>query len=311
MFEMDDQPSDDGGFTSPAVNLKDVERVIERIRSANKKVKWQSNIGLDLKTKRWVPSAVTESRRRILHVCLTGSIPRHIASRMTEAYECDFQLFVALTIDALYSPEVLELLVDVDADVIVLQDCRPKDLSPRHFLAAMADLGVPSDPITRTQICKPVYDRIGSGSNQQKGRRFEALLAYLLSQITDFRVVERNLRTATQELDVVLQIDHHSSRAWQQHVPYMLVEAKNQNDMTPAPVVSGLMSKIRTKGQSCKMGLLISTSGFTSDAKQEELRYSESENRIVFIGPDELSSLIEAIDLDEALDELVRQARLR
>jgi hypothetical protein len=120
-------------------------------------------------------------------------------------------------------------------------------------------------------------------SGRREGRRFEVLLAYLLSQVTDFRVVERNLRTATQELDIVLQIDRHSQRAWQQHVPFMLVEAKNWNDRIPQSVVSALMGKVRTKGQSCKMASLIATGGFTADAKKEELRYSESENRIVMI----------------------------
>lgn len=70
-------------------------------------------------------------------------------------------------------------------------------------------------------------------------------------------------------------------------------------------------NKIRTKGQSCKMAFLIATSGFTTDAKNEELRYSESENRIVMIGPKELESRVDALPLDDVLDELVRQARLR
>ncbi len=311
MSDADDQQIDDDRLTSPVVDSRDIDQVIDRIQLINRGAKWQRNVALDLKTKRWVPSAVSESKKRVLHVCLTGAIPRHIALRMVEASERGLHLTVALTIDALYSPEVLRVLAQVDADVFVLRDYGPKASNSRHFLAAMADLGVPADPDTRIQISQAVFSRIGTGTKQQKGRRFEALLAFLLEQITDFRVVERNLRTATQELDIVLQIDHHSQRAWQQYVPYMLVEAKNTIDPTPQSVVSGLMSKIRTKGQSCKMGLLISTGGFTSDAKQEELRYSESENRIAFLGPDELVSLIQATDLDETLDTVVRSARLR
>lgn len=311
MSDAGDQLIDEDGFTSPVADLKDIDQVIHRVQVAEVDAKWQRNVELDLQTKRWVPSAVSDARRRILHVCLTSAIPRHIAVRMAEAFECGFNLLVVLRLDALYSPEVLHILAKVDADVIVLQEHRPQDLGSRHFLAAMADLSVPADPITRTQISKDVFARIRSGTAHQKGRRFEALLAFILSQVSDFRVVERNLRTATQELDIVLQIDHHSHRAWQQNVPYMLVEAKNWSDPIPQTTVTVLMNKIRTKGQSCKMALLISTSGFTVDAKNEELRYSESENRIALIGPADLTSLIEATDLDETLDDLVRHARLR
>jgi hypothetical protein len=303
---LDDEPS-----LQPAVDASDVRLVVEEIQAKDKRSRWQMDVTLPLQNQPWRPSAVTTSGKAVLYVCLTGVIPRYVVSRMVEAFSLGLQIRVALPLETLYASRVLEVMAAIDASVYVVQGTQTNDVTPRHFMAAMADLDVPVQPTTRVKIGKEVFGRVRSGTDQEKGRRFEALLAFLFSQVSDFRVVERNLRTKTQEIDIVLQIHSHSQRSWQQQVPYLLVEAKNTADLTPQGVVSTLITKVRTKGQSCKMAFLVSFAGFTSDALNEELRYSESENRIIMIGPKELEALLDATDLDGLLDQMVRRGRMR
>lgn len=311
MSDAEDSFPDSDSSAEPVVDSSEIASTIQRIQAAHINNEWEQDVPLSLKTKQWRPSAVNASRESLLYVALRREIPRFIVTRLIEAYQCGLGIHVALNLESLYLPDILTVLADVDAEIFVLNDGRTADLKPLHFMAALADLDVPVEPPSRVAISRTVYSRIKSGSNQQKGRRFEALLAFLFSQVSDFRVVERNLRTATQEIDLVLQIHNHSQRAWQQQVPYMLVEAKNTTDPTPQKVVSSLMTKILYKGQTCKSAMLVSVGGFTSDAMNEELRYSHSENRIILIGREDLEKVIDSGNLDDTLDMIVRRGRMR
>lgn len=298
-------------LAQPVEDSSEVDRIVSDIQAANKSARWKRDVKIKVGDKRWRPSAVAGSRESILYVCLRTEVPRYISSRLVQAFSNGLSVHVALPLDALFNAETLELLASVDANVFVINESRTASLCPLHFMAAMADLGVPVEPSLRAKIGTIVWSRITNGTPQDKGRRLEALLAVLFSQIADLRVVERNFRTETQEIDLVLQIDNFSPRIWQHSGPLMLVEAKNTAERTPQHVVSLFIHKIRTKRGSCKVGLLISTAGFTTDAELEELRISESDNCVVMLDGDKLLKLIQTADLDEALETFVRRAMLR
>lgn len=298
-------------LAQPVVDASTVDRIVAEIQGSGGPAQWEQGVELDLGEKRWRPSAVTESRTCILYVCLLAEIPNYVSTRLTTASSLGKQIYVALRLEALFSHETLSLLASLDACVFLIDEGRINPQKPLHFMAAMSDLGVPVEPSFRAQIGMSVWDKINSGTPQQKGRRLEALLAFLLSQVADLRVVERNHRTETQEIDLVLQIDNFSPRVWQRSGPLMLVEAKNTGEPTPQHVVSLLIHKVRTKRGSSKIGMLISTSGFTTDAKMEELRISESDTCVVMLDSRQLVDLIGAADLDTTLESYVRSAMLR
>jgi hypothetical protein len=211
----------------------------------------------------------------------------------------------------LFNEATLKLCADIDAHVIVVNDRRLPTLEPLHFMAALAELGVPVEQPLRSSLANKVLGIIEDGTPHEKGRRLEALLAFLFSSVRDLRVVERNFETDTQEIDIVLQVDNFSNRVWRMSGPLLLVESKNTKDATPQNVVSLLIHKIRGKRGACKLGFLVSLNGFTSDAMREELRISESENCVAMLDKDDLIALFEAEDLDEELEKIVRRAMLR
>lgn len=295
------------------VSADDVERVLAEIRSADRKPKWQPNVELVLGTRRWRPPAVSADRSRLLYVCLLPELPRYVAERLQLAAKDGIQVTVALPISTLYSQSVVATLASVDADVMVIDDFRAaRRYKRRHVLAAMADVEVPVDVTVRQSIGRVVSSRLDVGTKQERGKRFEGLLAFIFSQIGDLRVVERNYRNKTEELDIVLQIDSISNRAWHESgVPFIIVEAKNWKDKVPQTVVSTLITKLQTKRSTAKIALLVSMGGFTEDARLQELRFSAQKLCVAMIDKSDVLTLIEADDLDDQLEVLVRRALLR
>ena len=214
---------------------------------------------------------------------------------------------------SLSKPDIIELLVSIDANVIVLDDYDvSRQLESRPLLTALADIEVPVSPELRRNIAKTVLERIENGSPQQKGRRLESLLAFTFSQVGDLKVVERNYRNETEEIDLVLQVNKISSRCWQKpgH-PFILVEAKNRADKATQSTVSGLITKLQTKRNTAKIAFLISLAGFTKDAQMQELRFSTQDICITMIDRHQLETILTAEDLDKELDSIVRKALLR
>src|SRR5207244_881948 len=110
-------------------------------------------------------------------------------------------------------------------------------------------------------------------SAQQRGRRYEAAVAFLLSQVDDFDVVERNLRTETEELDAVVQQRATQGRVWSGlGAPLILVEAKNWKEPVTQKEASAFRVKLDGRRGVVRLGLMFGAAGFTSDALDQELR---------------------------------------
>lgn len=299
-----------GVSDSTDVDAKVVKQYRDEIIKGDKKRAWKDPTRVELGTRSWVPHAAGE-KNSLLHVAALDSLPRYLATRISAAFDAGHHICVGLTTSALFTPEWVELLVSVDADVYVLDDFDKKArFKRRHVLAAMADLQVPVEAEVRAKIGTIALAMLDRGSAQDKGRRLEAILAFLFSQVTDFRVVRRNHRNKTQEIDIILQIHQASHRVWQQPGrPLILVESKNQKKKkADQPMFTIFMGKIRTKRQSARVGFLVSASGFTEDLRIESLRYSESEHCVVLVGPERLEELFAALDLDGVLEQMVIDA---
>lgn len=297
-----------------SVTSDDVESAVDNLLSKPMFKDWQSGQTIDLAGKNWRPHAVSSDGAEVLHVSLHGAIPRFVIDRLQRAAAKGVKGVVALSVATLYQPDVVAELAAIDTEVLVLDDYREeRRLTRRHVLAAVADIEVPIDPDRRRQIGEEIWGRISEGTAHQKGRRLEALLAFLFSQVDDLRVVERNFRGASDEIDLVLQVDNHSNRAWQKvGVPFILVEAKNRVDKATQQDVSALISKLQTKRGSARFGLMVAVAGFTQDATLQELKFAASHDICVpMIDGDSLARLIAAPDLDEVLEQIVRAALLR
>ncbi|MGP9695103.1 restriction endonuclease [Brachybacterium sp. AOP25-B2-12] len=295
------------------VGVADVEEAAARIFASTSGRDWAADTELDLGAKRWKPSAVSDDGARLLYVFLQEELPRYVRERLKLAAERGIRPTLALNLPSLFKSDIVELLVSVDADVIVLDDyVESRQLDPRSVLVVLADVEVPVSPDLRRSVAKTVWSRISDGTSQEKGRRLEALLAFTFAQIRDLKVVERNYRTETEEIDLVLQIDNFSTRVWQKSgVPFILVEAKNRSDKASQPMVSTLITKLQTKRGTSRIAVLVSLAGFTDDARMQELRFSTQDLCVVMIDRAQLEILLAADDVDGEFERLVRQALLR
>lgn len=293
----------------PAVDVDAdaADGIVATITAKDGRRKWMPPTPLTLGTTSWRPSALG-NRQSVLHVALLDTLPGYLERRLIAAHAAGYRVHVGLTTAALYRPEWLRMLTQIDANVYVIDDFNKSErYKHRHVLAAVADLQIPVSPEERAVLGQIVLDQLEAGTAQEKGRRLEAALAFLFGQVSDFRVVLRNHRNKSQEIDLTLQIDNFSRRVWHGK-PLILVEAKNRKTKADQPTFSLLVTKIRTKRQAVKIGFLVSLAGFTSDLERESLRYSEADLCIVLIDNDELRALLLAEELDDRLEQMVTKA---
>lgn len=295
------------------VTSRDIADVTEEIRDSPGGRAWEVDVELDLGAKKWRPSAVARDGKRLLYVYLQEDLPRFVKDRLVLAREVGVAVVVALPLVSLFKSDVVEFLVSLEAEVLVIDDyAASQRLVSRAILIALADVGVPMAPASRREICRSVLSRMTDGTAQERGRRLEALLAFLFSQVADLKVIERNYRTETEEIDLVLQIDSFSPRSWQSPgMPFILVEAKNRVEKASQQVMSVLLTKLQTKRGTSRIAFLVSLAGFTEDARMQELRFSTQDLCVVMIGRSELETLAEADDLDLTLETFVNHALLR
>lgn len=256
----------------------------------------------------WRPDLVHGSGR-VFHVHLAPEVPRYIRRRMIAAREAGHLVTVALEHHHLFKAQVVRALADVDAYVQIIDDEDNLSTPPRHHLAAMADMGVPALPDVRREVATLAWERRAEGAAHIKGRRLEALLAFLLAQTSDLRIYKRNFRGDTDEIDIIVQVDAHSDAVWREDgVPFIFCESKNRDELAGAPQVKVLMQHLQERNDRARIGIFCSAEGFTGDATKEVLKFAYTPFTIVLMGPKGIVEWINADDPDQYLREFVSDA---
>ena len=248
----------------------------------------------------------------MLHVHLAERLRPYMVDRMRAAFEAGCEVHIALPLATLYDEQVLVDLVRLDPQVhLIASDGAVA--SAVSLLTALAGRRIQVTTGARKSLAATGFELCAlPGTNHQRGRRYEALITFLLSQTEDFDVVEHNLRTDTEELDAVVQQRATHGRAWATlGAPFILVEAKNWAAAVPQKEVSVFRVKMEGRRGGVRIGIMFGANGFTSDALDHELRFASDELTIVFIGPEELRAWAEADEPDDYLERLVRRAILR
>ena len=261
----------------------------------------------------WRPHLWSVDRSYVLQVYLVDELRSYLKKRLQMAISLGYRVIIALRLEGLYQRDVVEFLGEIDAEVIIVDDGPQISFSePYHILDAISKRGIPVQLDVRTNIALAAWNNRTLGNSFERGRRFERLLAFLLSQVADFEVVERNLRGDTDEIDMVLQLCKTSPRCWHRPgAPFILVEARNRQEAVDQAAVTGFHGKLQTKRQRTDLGLFFSASNFTKDAIAQELKYAQDPRVVVLISGDDVVRWIENDKPDDCLEELVRQAILR
>jgi Holliday junction resolvase-like predicted endonuclease len=257
----------------------------------------------------WKPYLINRDKPGVLHVHISALMPRYIKRRLRDAASTN-RIYVALTMEGLYDEDVLRILCEIDAYVLVVGG--GSDITPVYYLAALADRGIPVEPSLRRELARSCWAKRKEGSNFERGRHFEGLLAFLLSHVRGFRIFARNFNGKTDEIDIVIRVDAFTDACWSESgVPFVIVEAKNWTITVGSSVVTVLIRKLETRRGRAKIGLLFTTSSFSAEAEAEELKEAKGNLCVAMIGPTQIVEWIEADDPTTYLDMYVGRAMLR
>lgn len=285
----------------------DIDDVSKAIRL--KDTSWADGQRITVGGMSWRPNLSKGNEH--LHVHLADELMPYMVERL-HATSADGSIpHLALPLEALFDGELALRLVEAEPRVHVIERT-DKVADPEPLLIALGRRWRLS-PLARTEVASKGWDLVqASGTAHEKGQRLEALLCFLLGQVADFEVSEHSLDTATEELDVVVTIRANSGRCWvADGSPFIVVEAKNWHTESVGQTdVSSFAFKISHKRNTVRIGLMVGTSGFSPQAKEQTLRTSTENLTIALLGPGEMTGWIEADDGDKVLEDLIRRAML-
>ncbi|MFD9244727.1 restriction endonuclease [Streptomyces sp. NPDC059556] len=104
----------------------------------------------------------------------------------------------------------------------------------------------------------------GSETTKKKGDALEGLMESLLrTEDPELRVIEKNFRTAEEEIDVLVSNGLKDPFWSSQGSPLILIECKNWRSRVGVPELRVFESKMRDRGALCRIGIFVSLAGFS------------------------------------------------
>jgi hypothetical protein len=303
----DEELDADPGVVVEPYDRKDVDRVVEVIKAGDGT--WGEGQVVGEGALKW--RAHLSRGGDHLHVHLADELMPYMIDRLEATRAAGLRPHLALPLQSLCDDVLARQLVKIEPRVHVI-DRLSKIADPEPLLVALGRRWR-VDSEARKSIGLAAWDLVVSaGTNQEKGERLEALLCFLLGQVTDFDLSEHSLDTATEEIDIVVTIRANSGRCWvSDGSPFILVEAKNWHTQTVGQAeVSTFGFKISHKRGTVRIGLMVGATGFSPEAKDQTLRTSKENLTIALLGPEEMAKWIEADDGDSGLEDIVRRAML-
>lgn len=163
----------------------------------------------------------------------------------------------------------------------------------------------------RELLIRSKYQETGRTKNiQKKGEALEDLLAALIASIEGFIEIDRNINTATEEIDIAFRNENRNP-FWQRQGDIILVECKNWRSQRVGKSEFVLFKeKIKNRYGRSKLGLLICTEVFAETIKKEMLRSSKSDLLVVPVNGNDLKELVDSKNRDQVLIRLVQAAML-
>ena len=138
-----------------------------------------------------------------------------------------------------------------------------------------------------------LWERVVSSENKiEKGKKLEELLNLLISVDGNFDILP-NKRTNSEEIDLVIQNKGRNSFYSQLASPIILIECKNWASKIGSKVIRDFAQKIQNRPRMlCKIGVLVTISPLTKDAKEELVGYRGKEFLIVEVSKEDISKII-------------------
>jgi hypothetical protein len=132
------------------------------------------------------------------------------------------------------------------------------------------------------------------GSNDNKGRALEELVARIFAKVPGFSVTGR-VRTETEEIDISI-LNNSDDALLKREEAFVLVECKNWSGVCGKNEFVIFKEKIENRKNRCSLGFLVSWNGFASTITKEMLRGSHDRVLIVPITGERLRSAVRSTD---------------
>lgn len=139
------------------------------------------------------------------------------------------------------------------------------------------------------------------------------MVSLIIGRDENLAVVEKNVRTGSEEIDIVLENLGSSVFYSQLRSPLILLECKNWTSKIGAKEIRDFAQKVQNRPRVlCSIGILVTTSKLTRDAKDELLGYRGKDFLIVVLDRTDIETLInKGLRLGEFLKNAFRKAGLR
>lgn len=136
---------------------------------------------------------------------------------------------------------------------------------------------------------------LSSSDKNEKGRLLEEILSFLIGKDENFIVRERNLRTESEEIDIIAENTGMTRFYSQLKCPIILYECKNWSSKIGSKEIRDFAQKIQNRPRLlCSVGVLVTVSKLTKDASTELVGYR---------GKDFLIAILERKDVETILDK--------
>jgi hypothetical protein len=152
-----------------------------------------------------------------------------------------------------------------------------------------------------------------SKNSTKKGKLLEEFLSRMISKDENFVVVERNLRTKSEELDIVLENSGKTQFYSQMGCPLILLECKNWSSKIGSKEIRDFAQKVQNRPRHlCSVGVLVTTSKLTRDAIHELLGYRGKDFVIATLERKDIKTILsKKLPFGDVLKEAIRKAGLR
>lgn len=269
----------------------------------------QQAIELDEHT-RWKPDLTATGA--MLHLSLTGDLPRPWIKRMQAATSAGHKVTFATTVPSL-DVDVLLALQTLDARIatVDLSGDQPRVRTHRSVADLICVERLFIDPGALRALATDRLDAAEqTDNNSKKGRWFEEALCLVFSQVSWLTVDEHAYNNSTEEIDLLISCRAVGYIASLVGSPLVVATAKNEKKPTNSQTVKYLKEQMANRKGRCKLGFLCSASTISGDAKGEILRGSQMGDSVIACVDRValLDLLAHADQLDARVEALIRKA---
>ncbi len=153
----------------------------------------------------------------------------------------------------------------------------------RVFQVLFANESSIRDKYIKSECKNLLSDCMSASSNSEKGSLLERLIVLLFTSPEELMVVNKNVMTGDEEIDVVIKNNINRPFWLAFSSPLFFVECKNWSSKVGAKELRDFEGKLRNHGNLAKVGFFVSLNGFTSQVEEELKRAGRDGHHVVLI----------------------------